>query len=102
MTAVAEAPAGITRRRRRRSWEPAAAAFVGPSLLLAAAFLLLPMALAFVYSFARTKTGVAQTLAVVSSGKSTYTVNAVVQPGTPVTAKQVGAMLGTFDVPARQ
>ena len=53
MTAVAEVPAGLTGRRRRRPWEPAAAAFVGPSLLLAAAFLLLPMALAFVYSFAK-------------------------------------------------
>ena len=52
MTAVAAAPAGVT-RRRRRTWDRAAPGFVSPSLLLAAAFLLLPMALAFVYSFAK-------------------------------------------------
>ena len=52
MTAVAAAPSNLT-RRRRRSWDRSAPAFVGPSLVLAAAFLLLPMALAFVYSFAK-------------------------------------------------
>jgi multiple sugar transport system permease protein len=54
VTAVAAAPVGTTRRRRRRpSWDRSAPAFVGPAFLLAAAFLLLPMALAFFYSFTK-------------------------------------------------
>jgi len=61
----------------------------------------LPAGRAFIYSFARTKTGIAQTLVIVSAGSSTYAINAVVRPGTPATARQVGAMLGTFDVPGR-
>ncbi len=54
MTAVGlSAPTGAIRRRRRSSLDRSALAFVGPALLLAAGFLLLPMVLAFVYSFAR-------------------------------------------------
>jgi multiple sugar transport system permease protein len=53
VTAVATAPAGVPPRRRRPSWDRSAPLFVGPAFALAAVFLLLPMALAFVYSFAK-------------------------------------------------
>ncbi|MET0695271.1 MAG: sugar ABC transporter permease [Propionibacteriaceae bacterium] len=53
MTSVGLAAPTAGVRRRRRTLDRSALAFVGPALLLAAAFLLLPMVLAFVYSFAR-------------------------------------------------
>ena len=47
----AVAPAGRSPRRRGRSlWEPSALLFVGPSVLLALAFLILPMLGTFFYS----------------------------------------------------
>ena len=54
MTAVpALAPAGTAPRRRRSRHDPAFGLFAGPSVVLAAAFLVLPLVLAFVYSFAK-------------------------------------------------
>lgn len=46
------APASPGRRRRRR-WDPSAFGFLAPSILLALAFLIIPMAAAFVYSTAK-------------------------------------------------
>jgi multiple sugar transport system permease protein len=51
--ASVSSPAAVRTRRRRPTWDRSAPAFLGPALLLAAAFLLLPMVLAFVYSFAK-------------------------------------------------
>jgi multiple sugar transport system permease protein len=51
VTAAAVPVAAPTRRRRGR-WDVAAFAFAGPAVLLATVFLILPMVLAFVYSFA--------------------------------------------------
>jgi hypothetical protein len=51
---------------------------------------------ALIYSFARTKTGTAQTLVIVPSGNSSYTLNAVVPPRSPDSAREVGAMIATF------
>lgn len=51
---------------------------------------------ALIYSFARTKTGTAQTLVIVPSGNHSYTLNAVVPPRSPDSAREVGAMIATF------
>ena len=51
---------------------------------------------ALIYSFARTKTGTAQTLVIVPSGRHSYTLNAVVPPRSPDSAREVGAMIATF------
>ena len=51
---------------------------------------------ALIYSFARTKTGTAQTLVIVPSGNRSYTLNAVVPPRSPDSAREVGAMIATF------
>ena len=53
MTAVATQPVNLSRRRRKSSWDRSTPAFLGPAFGLAAAFLLLPMVLAFVYSTAK-------------------------------------------------
>ncbi len=47
------APSSPARRRGRGRWEWAAVGFVGPSVLLAVGFLIVPMGAAFVYGFAR-------------------------------------------------
>ena len=47
------APASPSARGRRRRWEWSALGFVGPSVLLALAFLIVPMGAAFVYGFAK-------------------------------------------------
>ena len=52
-TQTAQTPERGPGRRRRGRYELSALFFVGPSLLLALAFLLIPMAGAFVYSFAK-------------------------------------------------
>jgi multiple sugar transport system permease protein len=52
-TQTAQTPARGPGRRRRGRYELSALFFVGPSLLLALTFLLIPMAGAFVYSFAK-------------------------------------------------
>ncbi len=46
-------PSGPSPRGRRGRWEWSALGFVGPSVLLALAFLILPMGAAFVYSFTK-------------------------------------------------
>ena len=51
---------------------------------------------ALMYSFARTETGTAQTLVIVPSGRHSYTLNAVVPPRSPDSAREVGAMIATF------
>lgn len=51
---------------------------------------------ALVYTFARTKTGAAQSLVVVPSGDHSFTLNAVVAPHAPEAAREVGAILATF------
>jgi multiple sugar transport system permease protein len=53
VTAVATRPVDLSRRRRWSSWDRSTPAFLGPAFALAAAFLLLPMVLAFVYSTAK-------------------------------------------------
>lgn len=51
MSQAAALAAGTARRRRGRSlWEPSALLFVGPSVLLAVAFLIVPMLGSFFYS----------------------------------------------------
>ena len=51
MSQAAALAAGTSRRRRGRSlWEPSALLFVGPSVLLAVAFLIVPMLGSFFYS----------------------------------------------------
>jgi hypothetical protein len=52
---------------------------------------------ALVYTFARTKTGTAQSLVVVPSGNRSYTLNAVVPARSPDSAREVGAMIASFD-----
>jgi hypothetical protein len=50
-----------------------------------------------VYTFARTKTGTAQSLVVVPAGDHSFTLNAVVPPQSPDAAREVGAMIASFD-----
>jgi hypothetical protein len=50
-----------------------------------------------VYTFARTKTGTAQSVVVVPAGDHSFTINAVVPPQSPQTAREVGAMVASFD-----
>ena len=53
---------------------------------------------ALVYTFARTKTGTAQSLVVVPGGEShSFTLNAVVPPRSPDAAREVGAIIASFD-----
>lgn len=51
---------------------------------------------ALVYTFARTKTGTAQSLVVVPSGDHSFTLNAVVPPRSPEAAREVGAIIASF------
>jgi hypothetical protein len=51
---------------------------------------------ALVYTFARTKTGTAQSLVVVPSGDRSFTLNAVVPPRSPEAAREVGAIIASF------
>ena len=51
---------------------------------------------ALVYTFARTKTGTAQSLVVVPGEKRSYTLNAIVPPRSPDAAREVGAMIASF------
>jgi hypothetical protein len=52
---------------------------------------------ALVYTFARTKTGTAQSIVVVPAGDHSFTLNAVVPPQSPQAAREVGAMVASFD-----
>jgi hypothetical protein len=52
---------------------------------------------ALIYTFARTKTGTAQSLVVVPSGNHSFTLNAVVPARSPDSAREVGAMIASFD-----
>ena len=52
---------------------------------------------ALVYTFARTKSGTAQSLVVVPSGNHSFTLNAVVPPRSPEAAREVGAIIASFD-----
>jgi hypothetical protein len=52
---------------------------------------------ALVYTFARTKTGTAQSVVVVPAGDHSFTLNAVVPPQSPQTAREVGAIIASFD-----
>jgi hypothetical protein len=52
---------------------------------------------ALVYTFARTKTGTAQSLVVVPAGNHSFTLNAVVPPRSPDAAREVGAIIASFD-----
>ena len=52
---------------------------------------------ALVYTFARTKSGTAQSLVVVPSGDHSFTLNAVVPPRSPDAAREVGAIIASFD-----
>ena len=47
------APPVVGRRRRRRHWDRSGYVFAAPAMVLATIFSLLPLVLAFVYSFAR-------------------------------------------------
>ena len=51
---------------------------------------------ALVYTFARTKTGTAQSLVVVPSGDHSFALNAVVPPHSPEAAREVGAIVASF------
>jgi hypothetical protein len=51
---------------------------------------------ALVYTFARTRTGTAQSLVVVPSGDHSFTLNAVVPPHSPEAAREVGAIIASF------
>ena len=51
--AAVAAPSAPSAARRRRRWDVAALGFVAPAVLLAAVFLILPLLLAFVFSFAK-------------------------------------------------
>lgn len=51
---------------------------------------------ALVYTFARTKTGTAQSLVVVPSGDHSFAINAVVPPHSPEAAREVGAIIASF------
>ena len=51
---------------------------------------------ALVYTFARTKTGTAQSLVVVPNGDHSFTLNAVVPPQSPEAAREVGAIIASF------
>jgi hypothetical protein len=50
-----------------------------------------------VYTFARTRTGTAQSLVVVPAGDHSFTLNAVVPPQSPESAREVGAIIASFD-----
>jgi hypothetical protein len=52
---------------------------------------------ALIYTFTRTKTGTAQSLVVVPSGNRSFTLNAVVPARSPDSAREVGAMIASFD-----
>jgi hypothetical protein len=52
---------------------------------------------ALVYTFARTQTGIAQSLVVVPAADHSFTLNAVVPPQSPEAAREVGAMIASFD-----
>jgi hypothetical protein len=52
---------------------------------------------ALIYTFARTKTGTAQSLVVVPAGNHSFTLNAVVPARSPDSAREVGAMIASFD-----
>jgi hypothetical protein len=52
---------------------------------------------ALIYTFTRTKTGTAQSLVVVPSGDRSFTLNAVVPARSPDSAREVGAMIASFD-----
>jgi hypothetical protein len=52
---------------------------------------------ALVYTFARTRTGTAQSSAIVPAGGISYAVNAVVPPRSPDAAREVGAIIASFD-----
>lgn len=51
---------------------------------------------ALLYTFARTKTGTAQSLVIVPSGNHSFALNAVVPPRSPDAAREVGAMIASF------
>ena len=51
---------------------------------------------ALVYTFARTRTGTAQSVVIVPSGDHSYTLNAVVPPRSPDAAREVGAIIASF------
>ena len=50
-----------------------------------------------IYTFARTKTGTAQSIAVVPAGDRSFTLNAIVPPQSPDSAREVGAIFASFD-----
>jgi hypothetical protein len=52
---------------------------------------------ALVYTFARTKTGTAQSVVVVPAGDHSFVLNAVLPPQSPQAAREVGAMVASFD-----
>jgi hypothetical protein len=52
---------------------------------------------ALVYTFARTRTGTAQSSVIVTAGGFSYTLNAVVPPRSPDAAREVGAIIAAFD-----
>jgi hypothetical protein len=52
---------------------------------------------ALIYTFARTKTGTAQSIVVVPAGDHSFTLNAIVPPQSPESAREVGAMIASFD-----
>jgi hypothetical protein len=51
---------------------------------------------ALLYTFARTKTGAAQSLVVIPAGDHSFTLNAVVPAHSPDAAREVGAMIASF------
>jgi hypothetical protein len=55
---------------------------------------------ALVYTFARTRTGTAQSSAIVPAGGLSYGVNAVVPPRSADAAREVGAIIASFDARA--
>jgi hypothetical protein len=52
---------------------------------------------ALIYTFARTRTGTAQSTVIVAAGASSYALNAVVPPRSPDAAREVGAIIASFD-----
>jgi hypothetical protein len=52
---------------------------------------------AFLYSYIRTRRGTVHTTVVVPAGSRGYTLNAVVAVGAPEVARQVGAIIRSFD-----
>jgi hypothetical protein len=52
---------------------------------------------ALVYTFARTRSGTAQSVVVVPAGNHSFTLNAVLPRQSPEAAREVGAMIASFD-----